>query len=97
MDITSTNHERIVIAHYDEMRNCVVAGRVRDVRRGLTILLQMGMAMWMETLASCPPCADPVTRSRATSIETRLPDERSPALVDILANLALNRIMEVHA
>ncbi len=74
-----------------------MTGRIRGVRRGLTILLQMGMAMWMETVSSCPPYLEPVTRPSAASIETRLPDERCPALVDILANLALKRLKEIHA
>lgn len=74
-----------------------MAGRIRGVRRGLTILLQTGMATWMETASSCPPLAAPVRRRGTTSSETRLPDERCPALIDILATLALNRIMEVHA
>jgi hypothetical protein len=95
--LPSSNDERPVAAHYEEIRSRVVAGRIRGVRRGLTILLQMGMATWLETASSCPPVAGPVTRPGAASSETRLPDERCPALVDILANLALNRFMEVHA
>jgi hypothetical protein len=55
------------------------------------------MAAWMEAASSCPPLAGSATRSGATSSETRLPDERCPALVDILANLVLTRFLEVHA
>jgi hypothetical protein len=55
------------------------------------------MAAWMDAASSCPPVAGPATRPGATSSETRLPDERCPALVDILTNLALSRFMEVHA
>jgi hypothetical protein len=94
---TASSEEQPVVAHYEEIRSRVVAGRIRGVRRGLAILLQMGMATWLETASSCPPLGGPVTRSGAASSETRLPDERCPALVDILANLALNRFMEVHA
>lgn len=90
-----TNGEQPVVAHYEELRSRVVAGQFRGVRRGLANLQQMGMATWMETVSSCPPL--PVTRSGVTISETRLPDERCPALIDILANLALNRFMEVHA
>jgi hypothetical protein len=74
-----------------------VAGRIRGVRHGLAIFLHRGMAAWMEAASSCPPLAGTATRPRATSSETRVPDERCPALVDILANLALSRFMEVHA
>jgi len=74
-----------------------VAGRTRGLRHGLAILLQMGMAAWIEACSSCLPRADPTTRSRPGSSKQRLPDERCPALVDLLANLALSRLMEVHA
>jgi hypothetical protein len=55
------------------------------------------MAAWMDAASPCPVFASPASRPGATSSETRLPDERCPALVDILANLALTRFMEVHA
>jgi hypothetical protein len=86
-----------VVQRYEELRKRVVTGRIRGVRRGLAILLHRGMSAWMEAASSYSPCATPVTRSGLTSRDTRLPDERCPALVDILTNLALNRIMEVHA
>ena len=86
-----------MVAHYEDLRSRVVAGRIRGVRRGLANLLQMGMATWMETVSSCPSLVGPVTRPDATSSETRLPDDRWPALVDILANLALNLFTEAHA
>ena len=97
MELSSTNDAQVVVTHYEELRSRVVSGRIRGVRRGLAILLQMGMATWMETVSSCPPLAGPVTRPGAPSSKIRLPDERCPALVDLLANLALNRYMEVHA
>lgn len=74
-----------------------MAGRIRGVRHGLAILLQRGMAAWMDAASSCAPIAGPATRPGPTSSETRLPDERCPALVDILANLVLTRFLEVHA
>ena len=87
----------MLVAHYEELRSRVVAGRIRGVRRGLAILLQMGMVTWMETVSSCPPLVEPATRPGAASSERRLPEDRCPDLVDLLANLALNRLMEVHA
>jgi hypothetical protein len=86
-----------LVAHYEELRRCVVAGRIRFVRHGLAVLLQSGMVAWMEACSACLPSMDPVARSSASTCETRLPDERHPALVDLLANLALNRLVEVHA
>lgn len=93
----TTHSEPIVVAHYEELRSRVVTGRIRGVRRGLAILLHRGMSAWIEAASSCPPQADPVTRPGVTNRDTRLPDERCPVLIDILANLALNRIMEAHA
>ena len=89
-----THGEPVGVAHYEELRSRVVAGRIRGVRHGLAILLQRGMAAWM---AECARPSRPRRGPGATSSETRLPDERCPALVDILANLALTRFMEVHA
>ena len=86
-----------MVAHYEELRSRVVAGRIRGVRRGLANLLQMGMAAWMETVSSCPSLVGSATRPDARSSETRLPDDRCPAVVDILANLALNLFMEARA
>jgi hypothetical protein len=86
-----------LVAHYEELRRCVIAGQIRFVRHGLAVLLQNGMAAWMEACSACLPGRDPATRSRASTCQTRLSDERHPALVDLLANLALNRLVEVHA
>jgi len=97
MDRSSTDAGEVLVARYEELRSQVVAGRVRGVRRGLAILLQMGLVTWMDTVSSCPPLVDPVTRPAPASSERRLPDDRCSVLVDLLANLALNRLMEVHA
>jgi hypothetical protein len=92
-----THDAQVLVADYEELRRCVVAGSTRFVRHGLAVLLQSGMVAWMEACSACLPGMDPVSRSSASSCETRLSDERHPALVDLLANLALNRLVEVHA
>ena len=86
-----------LVVQYEELRRCVVAGNTRFVRHGLAVLLQSGMAAWMGACSTCLPGIDPVTRSSASTCETRLSDKRHPALVDLLANLALNRLVEVRA
>jgi hypothetical protein len=86
-----------LVVQYEELRRCVVAGNTRFVRQGLAVLLQSGMVAWMEACSACLPGIDPVARSNVFTNETRLSDERHPALVDLLANLALNRLAEVHA
>lgn len=85
-----------MVTHYEELRSQILAGRIRAIRRGLAILLQMGMAAWMEAVSSCPPRAAPA-RPDARIRDTQLPDEQYPALLDILSNLVLNRFMEVQA
>jgi hypothetical protein len=85
-----------MVAPYEELRGHVVQGRVRGVRHGMTVLLQGGMAAWMRACLSCPPLAASTTPSRSAGSERRMPDEQLPALVDLLANLALDRLMEFH-
>ena len=92
-----TYDAQALVTHYEELRRCVVAGNTRFVRHGLAVLLHSGMVAWMEACSTCLPGMDPVTCSSASGCEPRLSDERHPALVDLLANLALNRLVEVHA
>lgn len=76
----------------------MVVGRVHGIRRGLAILLQRGMAAWMDAVSTVPsPVAAPSIQPTASRYETRLPDAHSAALIDILANLTLNRFLEAHA
>ena len=96
MQSSVTYDAQVLVAHYEELRRCVVAGNTRFVRHGLAVLLQRGMVAWMEACSAYLPDIDPVTRSSASTCETRLSDERHPALVDLLANLALDRLVEVH-
>ncbi len=82
---------------YAALRGQVVAGHIQSVRRGLSIFLQRGMAAWLETASSCPPAEVPELRSDVTDRNARLPDEGCSAFIDILANLALGQLTEVHA
>ena len=82
-----------VVDDYEQLRSHVVVGQVSGVRRGLAILLQKGMAGWMDVCSSCRAVAVP-TGLRPSSDEKRLADEHSAELVDLLANMALNQLME---
>lgn len=86
-----------MVVDYEALREQVVAGRIQSVRRGLSIFLQRGMAAWLETASSCPPPEAPVSRPGVVDRNERLPDEGGSAFIDILANLALGRLKEVHA
>ena len=83
----------IVADNYEQLRSHVVVGRVSGVRHGLAILLQKGMAGWMEVCSSCRANAVPTT-FRSSSGEDYLLDEHSSELVDLLANMALKQLME---
>jgi hypothetical protein len=74
-----------------------MAGRIHSVRRGLSIFLQRGMAAWMETASSCSPPEAPEPRPGVADRNARLSDEGYSAFIDILANLALGQLTEVHA
>ncbi len=86
-----------MVVDYETLRGQIVAGRIHSVRRGLSIFLQRGMAAWLETASSCPAPELPVPRPGAIDRNARLPDEGCSALIDILANLALGQLTEVHA
>ena len=79
--------------NYEQLRSHVVVGRVSGVRHGLAILLQKGMAGWMEVCSSCQAAVVP-TAFRSSSGEDYLLDEHSSELVDLLANMALKQLME---
>ncbi len=94
----SIHDKQAVGAHYEELRSGVVVGRVQGIRRGLAILVQRGMAAWMDTVSWVPSLdAAPSPQPTVARCETRLPDAHSAAPIDILANLTLNRFLEVHA
>ena len=97
MRSVTTHGEPAVVVDYEALRDQVVAGRIQSVRRGLSIFLQRGMAAWLETASSCPPPEVPESRPGVADRNARLPDEGFSALIDILANLALGQLTEVHA
>lgn len=74
-----------------------MAGRILSVRRGLSIFLQRGMSAWLEMALPCssPEVSEP--RLGAADRHARIPDEGCSVFIDILANLALGQLTEVHA
>lgn len=86
-----------MVVHYEALREQVVAGRILSVRRGLSIFLQRGMAAWLEMALPCSSPEVPEPRPGVADRNARLPDEGCSAFIDILANLALGQLTEVHA
>lgn len=78
-----------IVTSYEQLRTRVLSGRIQGVRNGLAVILQKGMAAWMEAFASC---RQTVTKKRTASWEDALPDEQYGAVVDLIANMALNQM-----
>jgi hypothetical protein len=83
-----------LIARYEQLRKRVLSGRIQEMRDGLAVLLQKGMAAWMEV---CLACRQTITKKCLTPIDDALPNEQYGALIDLFVNMALNRIEEVLA
>jgi hypothetical protein len=95
--LLAVHGDPIGVARYEALRNQVVVGRILSVRRGLSIFLQRGMAAWLEVALPCSPPEALEPRSGIADRNARLPDEGGSAFIDILANLALGQLTEVHA
>ncbi len=81
-----------LINRYEQLRTRVLSGRIQRGRDGLSVMLQKGMAAWMEV---CSLYRQAITKKRVAAIEQVLPDEQYGALIDLFANMAMNRIKEV--
>ena len=79
--------------HYEQLRGCAIAGRTWGVRHGLAVLLQQGMAAWME-LCSLPRPPSAPARASVAGVEPISCAERFNAVVDILTHMTLSHLME---
>lgn len=84
--------KRSLVDHYERLRTRVLSGRIREVRDGLAVMLQKGMAAWMQL---CSPCREIDRKKHLYSIEKALPDEQYGALIDLFTNMAMNQMKEV--
>jgi hypothetical protein len=85
-----------VVAHYERLRSHAVTGCISGVRQGLAVILQRGMAAWLEQCSSLRSLAETRPSTR-TGHEQRLPDEQCDELIDLLTDLALTRLKEATA
>jgi len=81
-----------LITTYEQLRTRVLSGRIQGMRDGLAVILQKGMAAWMEV---CSSCRQAIHKKHSVSIEEALPDEQYGAVVDLITNMALNQMKEV--
>lgn len=85
------------LAHYEELRDRVLAGRALGSRLGLSLLLHSGMVAWMEGWAACSPEEPAAQVARVASRAEPLPDEHCADLVSVLASMALSHLTETSA
>jgi hypothetical protein len=78
---------------YEKLRAKVLSGRIHTARDGLVVILQKGLAAWLEVCGSCRETTS--TTKQSASIEQMLPDEEHGALIGLFTNMALNQIQEV--
>lgn len=81
-----------LVTYYEHLRSLVLSGGIREVRDGLAVMLQKGMAAWMTV---CSSCRQALTPTRSAPVEQVLPDEQYSQMVDLFANIALKRMKEV--
>jgi hypothetical protein len=82
-------------ARYEELRRHAVERRILAGRLGLAVLLQQGLAAWVEewTKMPGPTPAPSAERSRPSP----LPDDSSADVIHVLAAMALSHMQEVRA
>ena len=86
---------RALVDHYEHLRSRVVAGHFSGPRHGLALLVQKGMATWMEECVWCCPALEVSAPPSSTSTDQAIPDEGRAELVDLLASM-MSRLTEVH-
>ena len=83
------------IARYEELRRHVTEQQCLAGRLGLAILLQQGLAAWVEQWSKMH-APTPAPRSKI-SRPSPLPDDTSADVVHVLAAMALSHMPEVYA
>ena len=83
------------LAHYEALRDRVLAGRTLGSRLGLSLLLRSGMAAWLEGWASCSQ-VEPAAQTTEARVEP-LADECCAGVVSVLCSMALGNLMEATA
>jgi hypothetical protein len=82
-----------VVADYERLRSHAVAGCISGVRQGLAVMVQRGMAAWLEQRWQFGSLPEAKSSTRLGD-EQRLPGEQCDELIDLLTNLALTRLKE---
>jgi hypothetical protein len=80
------------VVKYEELRTKVLSGRIHAVRDGLVVILQKGLAAWLEL---CGSCKESSVKTKPASLEQVIPPAQHGALIGLFTNMALSRIQEV--
>lgn len=83
------------IARYEELRRHAVERRILASRFGLAVLLQQGLAAWVEQWSKIP--APTPTSSTEMSKSLPLPDNTSADVIHVLTAMAISHMQEVYA
>jgi len=83
------------VVRYEELRQHAVERQTLAERLGLAILLQQGLAVWVEQWSKMPA---PTPVSCAETVRPApLRDDTSTEVINVLAAMVLSHVQEVHA
>lgn len=82
-------------ARYEELRRYAMERQVLAGRLGLAVLLQQGLAAWLEQWAKMPATTPVPTAYSARPSSLR--DDCSAQVINVLTAMALGHIQEVYA
>ncbi|MFQ5592294.1 MAG: hypothetical protein ACE5HE_14120 [Phycisphaerae bacterium] len=83
------------VARYEELRRHVVERKILVGRLGLAVLLEQGLAAWVEQWSKLPA----PTPAPSAEISTPFPlsEDASTDVINVLAAMALGHMQEMHA
>jgi hypothetical protein len=83
------------VVRYEELRQHAVEHQTLAGRLGLAVLLQQGLAAWVEQWSKMPA---PTPVSCAETVRPApLRDDTSTEVINVLAAMVLSHVQEVHA
>jgi hypothetical protein len=80
-----------IVTHYEALRQHAVACQTLAVRLGLAVLLQQGLAAWVEQWSKMPPSGVGAVRPAP------LRDDTSTEVINLLAAMVLSHVQAVPA
>ena len=84
-----------IVAHYEALRQRAAARQTLTVRLGLAVLLQQGLAAWVEQWSKMPA---PIPPSGAGTVRPApLRDDTSTEVINLLAAMVLSHVQVVRA